>query len=181
MRDGGGTTPQRPMGRASALVLLVVLSLAPACGADDAEQTPVEAFCSGVCGAATRCQVADATCSSSCAQSAHVERYSNEGARHLGDCLDGLTCSAFSDETVWNEQFNACWQSSKPLVPVTEHVRGVCSRYVEASFECSSLYSTEQCELDLRMWSDDMLDAAAACFPAPDCDSVGACLKGVFG
>jgi hypothetical protein len=173
---GGGKRAQRS--RASAFVLLVALGSAPACGEDDAKTT-VDAFCSGVCDAASRCRLGDGTCPTSCAQTSHADRFSVEGAEHLGDCLTDLSCSAFSDDTVWKNEFDACWQSSKPLVPVTEHVRRVCARYVEAYFECNALLSTRQCELDLGMWSDDVLDDAAACIGA-DCDALVACLKGAF-
>jgi len=177
---GGGTRGLTPRAVAAGFALLAALGGTFACS-EEVAQTPVEAYCSGICRAATRCHVAATTCSSACAaQSSFAERYSLEGAKHFGDCLAELDCTVFSDDDVWHRETDACWQSSKPRVTVTARVRSLCSREVTASFECGWSDSTRQCELDLGMWSDDVLDDVTACLPKTDCEKLEICMKGVF-
>jgi hypothetical protein len=152
-----------------------------ACSAEEVgKQSAVDAYCSGLCEVAQRCHLADGSCSTSCADQSDANRYSPDGAKQLGECVAVLDCATVADDAAWNEAFDACWQSSKPLVETTARARSVCAGYVEASFECGSFFSTQECENNFRMWSDQVLDQVAACLGTPECDGLHACVQGVF-
>jgi len=164
-----------------ALVWLAALAGTAACSSDDSPETPIEAFCAGLCRAADRCWPSNNSCSSVCPSTSSADDFSLEGAKHLGDCMSNIDCGALSDETGFNDFFQACWQSSKKLVPVTEEVRATCATYVEGWFECGSLYSQTECEYDFRMWSDGKLEQVERCMRSTDCEAMDSCVAEVFG
>ena len=158
--------------------------LAVACDAD-IEETPVEAFCGGVCKAVSRCglrPVNGGSCVSDCSSSRpSFQKVSDAGAKHLGDCMSGVECSVLNDEAAWGEAFDACWQQAKAGIPVTERTRAVCARYTTAWFECGAQGSTRECEANLGMWSSAVVEAVNGCSSAQTCDALEACDERTFG
>jgi hypothetical protein len=161
--------------------LAVAGLLAAGCGGDEEESAP-DAVCGGICDAAARCGVNPYTdtCRSTCVANADLSTISRDGAKALGDCLGGIDCGAFDDDSVWQAKFEGCWQHAKYLVPVTRDARALCASYVEEVFECGGIVSTHDCELNFGMWAPDVLDGVSACFAAPNCDALQACVESVF-
>jgi hypothetical protein len=78
-------------------------------------------------------------------------------------CLEQLTCQALSDETVWDQELDACWTQAVMSVSVSDRVRRFCPDYALAWFECGYALSIDECEHVFSMWADPVIDRLAAC------------------
>jgi hypothetical protein len=154
--------------------------IATGCGDDDEGRTSAEAFCEGMCDAVARCglQASGGSCQQQCVTSeSSLSMMSHEGAKRLGDCLTGVDCRAFNDDTVWEDAWQSCWDAAKVGIPVTQEVRDACGRLTKSWFECGSLSSTSECETSLGMWSSSVVGELGHCSDSTTCDGLEACMK----
>ncbi len=149
-----------------ARVLGAVLVLG-ACGG---ASSPGEAFCDGYCKAAERCGAPGDTCSTQCVDDRPgLSKLSVEGAQRIGDCVSGFSCSTLSDEAAWESSIQSCAESSGAAVKRTPKLRALCATYSEAWFDCDTVLSTTECEDELSLYSDEVLDSLARCTGTVTC------------
>ena len=163
--------------------LLGVTLLAYACGSENAPATTAgSAFCAGFCRLAVRCDGATTSCPNDCvAQRPMLAQLSVDGAKRLGDCIANVSCSNAADDQAWQTSVQACWDEVRTQIEVTPKLRSFCAGYAAAWFECSSWFSTADCEGIYGMYSDATLDQLTECSKTSSCDNLDACAKGVLG
>jgi hypothetical protein len=140
----------------------------------------VQSFCGGVCQGAVRCdpRISYQACSAGCvADSADgLAKVRPEAAAAAGACLSTVDCTTFFDDP-----FDLCWGRARNQVEPSPRLRTFCPPYSASAFECGAWYGVEDCMWGYNLWTDDVLDAAAACTSAASCDAEFACLDQVFG
>lgn len=164
------------------VVLLGLWSAVAASGCgqgEDASYAGTEAYCDGLCQAAQRCGfVGDRErCFGACMTNADAHAaMSEQGGVAFGACVSELECARLEDEVAFDE----CWASAKERTPVTSRTRSFCRVYTEREFECGYSYSMDECELDFRMWADEVLELMTDCSNIEGCEDRVTCGNMVF-
>ena len=162
------------------LGMIAVLALVGACGDGDGPAA-AEIWCDGLCAAVHRCHFNAPNCKLDCVQQRPgLASRSSSGAVAERPCLEQLTCQALSDETVWDQELDACWTQAVMSVSVSDRVRRFCPDYALAWFECGYALSIDECQHVFSMWADPVVDRLAACEVHLDCTELQACVNSVF-
>jgi hypothetical protein len=149
--------------------------------ADPPPVASVESFCDGVCRGAARCdsRVSWRVCFNGCLtepQNRSLDTVRPEAAAVVGACLSELDCP-----TIFNGPFDACWERAREESTPSAHLLAFCPPYATSAFECGYWFSVEECQARLNIWTDEFLDALAACTQEATCEATDACLESRFG
>lgn len=154
-----------------------------ACGGTGLED-PAALWCDGLCSAERRCnktRQSQEVCRSECVDARPgLSGYSREGAEAWRPCLAGLECRALSDEVLWDEALDACWDQAWPTLEPRQTARDFCVRHAAEVFECGYWFAVQDCERVYSMYTDSLIRRLDRCMPASSCEEHEACIERAF-